>query len=66
MPSCFRNDAICFSVSACFILIDKENGFGLDTTTGYSIGLAFTAIVSVAFLFKNMRRIEESQTKNNH
>ena len=43
------------AVSACFILIDKENGFGLDTTMGYSIGLAFTAIVSVAFLFKNRK-----------
>ena len=43
------------AVSACFILIDKENGFGLDTTMGYSIGLAFTAIVAVAFLFKNRK-----------
>ena len=45
------------AVSACFILIDKENGFGLDTTIGYAIGGTFTAIVAVWFLIKNMRGI---------
>ena len=39
------------AVSACFILIDKENGFGLDQTMGYWIGGAFTAIVATAPLF---------------
>lgn len=41
------------AVSACFILIDGENGLGLDTMPGYVIGGAFTLIVSVAFLVKN-------------
>jgi carbon starvation protein CstA len=44
------------AVSACFILIDKENGFGLDTTLGYAIGGIFTAIVALGFVFKNLKR----------
>ena len=44
------------AVSACFILIDKENGFGLDTTLGYAIGGIFTAIVAIGFVFKNLKR----------
>ena len=41
------------AVSACFILIDAENGLGLDTTLGYAIGGAFTAVVSLWFIVKN-------------
>ena len=41
------------AVSACFILIDAENGLGLDTTLGYAIGGAFTAVVSLWFIMKN-------------
>ena len=44
------------AVSACFILIDKENGFGMDATTGYAIGLAFTAVVAIAFLYQNRQK----------
>lgn len=44
------------SVSACFILIDKGNGFGMDAGTGYAIGMTFTAFVAVAFLIYNRRR----------
>ena len=44
------------AVSACFILIDKENGFGLDTTLGYAIGGIFTVIVAIVFVFKNLKR----------
>ncbi|MBO4549669.1 MAG: hypothetical protein J5733_02970, partial [Bacteroidaceae bacterium] len=44
------------AVSACFILIDKENGFGLDTTLGYCIGWNFTAIVAISFMIKNIKR----------
>jgi hypothetical protein len=43
------------AVSACFILIDKENGFGLDQTLGYTIGGIFTAIVALWFMIKNMK-----------
>lgn len=42
------------AVSACFILIDRENGFGMDLATGYTIGGAFTFIVSLWFVFKNL------------
>jgi len=38
------------AVSACFILIDKENGFGMETTTGYTIGGIFTFIISIWFI----------------
>ncbi len=41
------------AVSACFIFIDAENGLGLDTTLGYAIGGAFTAVVSLWFIVKN-------------
>lgn len=44
------------AVSACFILIDNGNGFGLDAGTGYAIGMTFTAFVAVAFLIYNRRR----------
>ena len=44
------------AVSACFILIDKENGFGLDATLGYAIGGIFTAIVAIVFVVKNLKR----------
>ena len=44
------------AVSACFILIDKENGFGMDVATGYIIGGAFTFIVSVCFVIKNLKK----------
>ena len=44
------------AVSACFILIDKENGFGMDATTGYAIGLAFTAVVAIAFLYQSRQK----------
>ena len=44
------------AVSACFILIDKGNGFGMDAGTGYAIGMTFTAFVAVAFLIYNRRR----------
>ena len=43
------------SVSACFILIDKGNGFGLDAYPGYIIGLSFTALVTVVFLRYNRK-----------
>jgi len=41
------------AVSACFILIDKENGFGMETMTGYIIGGIFTAVVAIWFAIKN-------------
>jgi len=44
------------AVSACFILIDKENGFGLDTTMGYTIGGIFTAVVAFWFVMKLNRK----------
>ncbi|MBO7347812.1 MAG: hypothetical protein J6U46_05120, partial [Bacteroidaceae bacterium] len=44
------------AVSACFILIDNGNGFGLDASPGYIIGLSFTALVAVAFLIYNRKR----------
>ena len=44
------------AVSACFILIDKGNGFGMDAGTGYAIAMTFTAFVAVAFLIYNRRR----------
>lgn len=44
------------AVSACFILIDKENGFGMDYQMGYGIGLAFTAIVALWFFVKNLKK----------
>jgi hypothetical protein len=43
------------AVSACFILIDRENGFGFDTTWGYIIGGVFTLIVALWFMIKNMK-----------
>ena len=43
------------AVSACFILIDKENGFGLDQTLGYAIGGIFTLVVALGFMIKNMK-----------
>lgn len=43
------------AVSACFILIDKGNGFGLASNVGYIIGLAFTVFVAVAFLIYNRK-----------
>lgn len=46
------------AVSACFILIDKENGFGLDTTTGYIVGGAFTAVIALWFMIKNLNTMK--------
>ena len=43
------------AVSTCFILIDKGNGFGMDHTSGYIIGLGFTAIITIMFLWYNRR-----------
>ena len=43
------------AVSACFILIDKGNGFGLESNAGYIIGLSFTVFVAVAFLIYNRK-----------
>lgn len=44
------------AVSACFILIDRENGLGMDQTTGYIIGGIFTLVVGVAFMIKNLSK----------
>ena len=54
------------AVSACFILIDKENGLGLDTTTGYIIGGIFTLIVAaVPFVsHKEKNQSVKSQIEN--
>lgn len=38
------------SVSACFILMDNDNGFGLPVGISNAIGLTFTAIVTALFL----------------
>jgi hypothetical protein len=44
------------AVSACFILIDHENGFGMDTSLGYLLGGLFTAIVAVWFVIYNSKK----------
>ena len=38
------------SVSACFILIDCDNGFGMSPLAGYLIGGVFTLLTTAAFL----------------
>jgi carbon starvation protein CstA len=43
------------AVSACFILIDKENGFGMNTTMGYFIGGVFTAVIAVWFVVRKKK-----------
>ena len=43
------------AVSACFILIDRENGFGMDVRTGYLLGGIFTAVISLWFAIKNLK-----------
>ena len=48
------------AVSACFILIDRENGFGLNTTAGYAIGGTVTAIVAFWFVIKNLKNKSKS------
>ena len=52
------------AVSACFILIDKENGFGMDVATGYIIGGTFTFIVSVCFVIKNLKKRKILKSSN--
>ena len=43
------------AVSACFILIDKGNGFGLDANIGYIAGLSVTLVLTVVFLIYNRK-----------
>ena len=38
------------SVSACFILIDSDNGFGMQPLWGYVIGGLFTLVTTAVFL----------------
>lgn len=44
------------AVSSCFILIDKGNGFGMNHTLGYIIGLSFTTIITIMFLVYNRKK----------
>lgn len=44
------------SVSACFILMDHDNGFGLSESLSYYLGLGFTAIVTAGFLKYTLKK----------
>lgn len=44
------------SVSACFILIDADNGFGLPVGISNAIGLGFTAVVTALFLYVTLKK----------
>jgi carbon starvation protein CstA len=44
------------SVSACFILIDYDNGFGLQPLTGYLMGGIFTLLTTTLFLKYQFKR----------
>lgn len=44
------------SVSACFILMDHDNGFGLPVGISNAIGLTFTAIVTCLFLKYTLKK----------
>lgn len=44
------------AVSSCFILMDHDNGFGLDVALSNVIGLSFTAAVTVLFLYTTLKK----------
>lgn len=44
------------AVSSCFILIDGENGFGLDYVYGYAIGGVVTCVFTILFLLHTFRK----------
>ena len=43
-------------VSACFILIDRDNGFGMTPVWGYAVGGLFTLLTTALFLKYQFRR----------
>ena len=44
------------AVSACFILIDKTNGFGINHTVGYVTGIGFTIVMAIVYLIYDRKR----------